>query len=58
MTAKKTETADPGVAVVFARPWTVDGKSYQPDEAAVIPTAAADDILRLGYARPDVKGSN
>ena len=34
MTAKKTETADPGVAVVFARPWTVDGKAYQPDEAA------------------------
>lgn len=41
------------VKVTFARPhvgW--DGKAYKPDQTADLSVSEADDVLRLGYARP------
>lgn len=56
MTTKRSDAASEdvqdGVAVTFARPWTLNGVDYQPDQTAKVSSADADEVLRLGYARP------
>lgn len=62
MTTKKS-AANPDevqVKVTFARPWTTaDGKTYKPDQTTELGVGEADEMLRLGYARPadDEKGN-
>lgn len=53
MTTKNSapEFAD-GVEVTFARAWTVNGTDYKPDETGKVSPGDADELLRLGYARP------
>lgn len=41
-----------GVRVTFARAWTIGNYTYKPDETAALEATAADEALRLGYARP------
>lgn len=40
------------VSVTFARPWTVNGTEYKPDQTAKVSRGDADYLVGMGYARP------
>lgn len=56
MTTSKKSAEPPhvadGVEVTFARPWSVGGYDYDADQTVTLDRGDADEVLRLGYARP------